>query len=685
MQQASRRVAGLVCVKCYIASNLCFPMPYPVLRRLFLLLFGLLLRWLPAHASHLVGGEVSYRYLDANGPQPTPFRYEITARVYLDAQTPLGSTGHITVSSKDPASGYAVLDDQTVPFNNATIVTPPLATNCSVQVPAVELRLYSVIANLPAVSQGYQAVYEASARTSGITNLSSSASQAMTLTVDMTPPTLPNSSPTFSSNAVDLICLGDTATILNNAVDADGDRLSYSFAVPSKELGVPVAYAQGYNYTQPFGSDGSVSINSATGLTRYVSQRQGRFLVAIDVLEYRTVNGREILLSVVRRDIQITVRACTLAANQAPQFSAATLARRDYVVGEGQTLAFDITATDPEGGALTLTVGSALLDGAGGIEASFAGGTGSSDGIRQIGMVSVPGVGTATGTFRLVAGCGVARAAPYDVLLSASDEACNRKTVVDVLRITVTGSTVPPTGIRGDSLLCNLAEANYSVVNPALSQYQWQVTGGELLGPATGPTVRVRWQAAGQKTVAARGVTALGCLMLPATKTVTVLPGPTIVGPRTFCRTASTGLRYSVSGAGAYRWTVSNGVIVSGQGTNAVVIDFSPDATATIEAENFLSGQCRVGALNVGTDNTCLYFYNIITPNNDHHNDTFTIENLARHPNTSLTVFNRWGSRVYESADYGNDFGQGAAPGMYYYLCRLVDGTVYKGWFEVVP
>ncbi|MCI1189405.1 gliding motility-associated C-terminal domain-containing protein [Hymenobacter sp. DH14] len=661
-------------------------MPVSVLRSLLLLLCWLLASSLPATASHLVGGELSYRYLDANGPQSTPYRYEIMARVYLRAQTPLGATGHITVSSKDAASGFPVLADQTVAYNSATGVTPPPVLSCGgVQVPEVELRIYTITVNLPAVREGYQATYDASARTTGITNINNPGNQPMLLGVDITPPTLPNSSPTFSADAVDLICLGDTSAILNNAVDADGDRLSYSFAVPNSGAGAPISYAPGFSETQPFGSTGYIELNPLTGLARYVSQRQGLFLLAIDVAEYRTVNGREILLGKVRRDIQVTVRACTLTANQAPQFSAATLAHKDFVISEGQTLAFDITATDPDRQALTLTVGSALLDGPGAIEATFNGNPGVNNGDRSIGVVNVTGIGTASGTFRLVAGCGVARATPYDVVLSASDDVCNRKTIVEVLRITVTSNAQPPTTIRGDSLLCNQTEANYRVVSPALSRYQWNVTGGELVGAATGPSVRVRWQESGLKSVSARGVSASGCLTAPATQAVTVAAGPVIVGPRTFCRTANTGLSYSVAGPpGAYQWTITNGTIISGQGTQAVVVDITPGATATLRVENSLAVMCRVSALSISPDNSCLYFYNIITPNSDGFNDVFKIENLARHPRTALTVFNRWGGRVYESADYHNEFGLDAAPGMYYYLCRLADGTTYKGWVEVV-
>ncbi|MFC7670325.1 hypothetical protein ACFQT0_25390 [Hymenobacter humi] len=61
--------------------------------RAFLLPGGLLLLlWLlvglqPAFAVHLFGGEMSYKYLDANGPADKPWRYELTMRVYFNPVT----------------------------------------------------------------------------------------------------------------------------------------------------------------------------------------------------------------------------------------------------------------------------------------------------------------------------------------------------------------------------------------------------------------------------------------------------------------------------------------------------------------------------------------------------------------------------------------------------------------------
>lgn len=65
---------------------------------------------------------------------------------------------------------------------------------------------------------------------------------------------------------------------------------------------------------------------------------------------------------------------------------------------------------------------------------------------------------------------------------------------------------------------------------------------------------------------------------------------------------------------------------------------------------------------------------NVITPNNDDQNEAFVIANLEHHPNTKITIYNRWGRVVYKSGNYQNDWkGEGVSGGVYYYVLELVD------------
>ncbi|MCW3083844.1 MAG: hypothetical protein JWP12_1210 [Bacteroidetes bacterium] len=60
---------------------------------------------------------------------------------------------------------------------------------------------------------------------------------------------------------------------------------------------------------------------------------------------------------------------------------------------------------------------------------------------------------------------------------------------------------------------------------------------------------------------------------------------------------------------------------------------------------------------------------NVFTPNGDGKNDYLAFKNLEFFPGSALTVYNRWGNKIYESSDYKNDWaGGGHNDGVYYYV-----------------
>jgi gliding motility-associated-like protein len=75
---------------------------------------------------------------------------------------------------------------------------------------------------------------------------------------------------------------------------------------------------------------------------------------------------------------------------------------------------------------------------------------------------------------------------------------------------------------------------------------------------------------------------------------------------------------------------------------------------------------------------------NIITPNADGLNDTFTLR-VGGCPGR-LQVFSRWGQLVFEQADYHNTWaGEDLPAGLYYFLLSPSEGAArVKGWVEVV-
>lgn len=146
------------------------------------------------------------------------------------------------------------------------------------------------------------------------------------------------------------------------------------------------------------------------------------------------------------------------------------------------------------------------------------------------------------------------------------------------------------------------------------------------------------------------------------TYTVEYLDDPhPVVNDTSLCNNVTLTLRATGGGPGAtYLWSTgdTDSLIqptVSGIYTVAVT---NTCATVTDSAEVTLFS-CD------------LKIPNVITPNGKGSaiNEYFYLQNLEFYPGTALTIFNRWGNKIYETANYQNDWSGGKYPaGVYYYI-----------------
>jgi gliding motility-associated-like protein len=514
------------------------------------------LRINPAAATHLEGGELRYRFVDFDFTNPTrPARYEITFSIYTNceanSQVPNGrgvigleiydrSTG-LQILDPDNPSGVQVADPQgtaqpgTFPLFPIAlpIITPTPPPGCSITAGCIRLVQYSAIINLPIAPAGYYGVYSDRARNATVVNLDNPLNQGQYLYVLIPSPILSNRSPIFSDTVSALLCAGsDTTTLINNAFDPDGDLLTYRFIAPydrSDAPGgtfdinsvVPVDYAFGFSQTQPFGASGYAFINPITGETRYSVPNPGDYVVAIQVDEHRTFNGRDSVISSTLREIQLKVRQCPTTTNPVLQFNTAG-GVTNITIDEGQTTQFTATASvSIVGNPVRLSVTSPLLDGPGGFNATFNNQQGTGAGQPIV----VNGITIQSGTFQFVSTCG--SAGVYNVNLTARDEqGCPVKETSIPYVITVR-RPIPPTRISGDTTVCPNSTASYTAVGAPASTttYQWTVTGGTIQGAATGATVTVRWTAAGTGTLSVKAVSSFGCPSPELLRTVEVSSG----------------------------------------------------------------------------------------------------------------------------------------------------------------
>ena len=85
--------------------------------------------------------------------------------------------------------------------------------------------------------------------------------------------------------------------------------------------------------------------------------------------------------------------------------------------------------------------------------------------------------------------------------------------------------------------------------------------------------------------------------------------------------------------------------------------------------------------------------YNGFTPNGDGLNDSWVIENIENFPVNSVSIFNRWGNKVWTTDSYNNTSnfwdgnnsnGSPLTSGTYFYVIDIDNGkAIKKGWVEL--
>ena len=98
----------------------------------------------------------------------------------------------------------------------------------------------------------------------------------------------------------------------------------------------------------------------------------------------------------------------------------------------------------------------------------------------------------------------------------------------------------------------------------------------------------------------------------------------------------------------------------------------------TVVTTGYNESTCEVEAEILVKNYKLVKVPNAFSPNGDGINDTWIISNLARYPNTTVRVFNRWGKKVFETKDGYNEpwdgrFNGKQLPfGTYYYAVELI-------------
>jgi gliding motility-associated-like protein len=148
----------------------------------------------------------------------------------------------------------------------------------------------------------------------------------------------------------------------------------------------------------------------------------------------------------------------------------------------------------------------------------------------------------------------------------------------------------------------------------------------------------------------------------------------------------------NVSGANSYSWYPANLVSDS----TGSIVTVSLDQTTTFIVTGYSSVGCSSFDTIIVTVNCdTLFLPSGFSPNGDGKNDFFVISNLAKYPNATLKIFNRWGNLVYIKDRYDNSWngfsnsekvrlGEELPNGTYFYVFEPNNGEKSKQGFVIL-
>ncbi|MFT4062646.1 MAG: PKD domain-containing protein [Edaphocola sp.] len=320
-----------------------------------ILLLAMCLLVFGAQASHMMGGDITYRCLGNNV-------FEITITLYQDCL--YGEPK--AIDEDDPAnfsifnSQGVLIDADSVDATSTAIVDPNFSNSCITNYPSTCMRRQVFTFNRTLPPGGpYYIVYERCCRNASINNIQNPGNVGVTYYATIpafASGQCPNNSAVFNNFPPQIICANNPFVYDFSATDIDGDSLSYQLCAaypggsPSEakpygaEMNPPgsvtVPYMPPYSATYPMAGAPPLQINAQTGIMTGTPTNTGRYIVTVCVSEWK--NG--VVVNTLSRDVQFVVTNCskTVVANM-PELS---YAPNTYAIEcEGYTVHFTNLST----------------------------------------------------------------------------------------------------------------------------------------------------------------------------------------------------------------------------------------------------------------------------------------------------------------------------------------------------
>ncbi len=239
---------------------------------------------------------------------------------------------------------------------------------------------------------------------------------------------------------------------------------------------------------------------------------------------------------------------------------------------------------------------------------------------------------------------------------------------------------IPNVNLGPDTVICSIQNITLEVTN-IFSTYLWSTS-------ATTPSINVGQTNLYWVEVTSCGITYTDSIsvFIDTFSLYVVSLVPNDCGSSNGGLTVGTNSIYPTT----YLWTSGT------SGTNPALTNIS-DGVYIIEATDSVGCRKTLNIPVVCTTPT-IVITQLVTPNADGKNDTWIIQGINNFPQAKVTVYNRWGNEVYNSAPYNNDWdgksnsgislGNDYLPaGTYYYVVDINgDGSdVKSGYLEFQP
>ncbi|TSA49539.1 MAG: hypothetical protein D4R43_03755, partial [Sphingobacteriales bacterium] len=200
------------------------------MKKILVLIFVIAL-WLNPNttvASHIVGGELTYKYLGSNV-------YQIKLELYRDCSVATNFDNPITFYFFNSATN-ALIDSVDVNYPGPISIPNNTGNICLTSPPnlCVQEAIYTTNKLLPPLAGGYTIVYQRCCRNATILNVTNPNTYGATYmaTIPGSAVATGNSSPEFTNFPPTCICVNEPLVFNHAATDIDGDQLVYSFFDP---------------------------------------------------------------------------------------------------------------------------------------------------------------------------------------------------------------------------------------------------------------------------------------------------------------------------------------------------------------------------------------------------------------------------------------------------------------------